>query len=272
MGVFDNMRSMKTGGDPMGMVHTWMDDQRGRPHRLILIRHGESQANVDRTLTQRVPDHSVHLTMKGRQQALSAGMRLKEIIGDGSVRWICSPYVRTVETFNGVVQAFGGADLTKNRLHEEPRIREMEFGNFDREDMPHQHSQKKKFGSFYYRFPEGESPADVFDRVSAFLESLYRIWQVKHEENHVIVSHGNFMLIFLMRFLSMSVDDYYKLEPLANCEVVVLTKNDFGFYDSVKSYREGHEPCEGLRTSPKTVINDRQVWDGMSTEPPPDLT
>merc|ERR1712135_217640 len=79
-----------------------------RTRRLILIRHGESEANVDRNITAEVPDHSLHITPKGRQQALQAGENLKQIVGDESVTFVVSPYVRTIETFNGVVQAFGG--------------------------------------------------------------------------------------------------------------------------------------------------------------------
>lgn len=33
---------------------------------------------------------------------------------------------------------------------------------------------REKFGRFYYRFPEGESAADVFDRVSSmFFYSIF---------------------------------------------------------------------------------------------------
>ena len=42
---------------------------------------------------------------------------------------------------------------------------------------PNPHQERRQFGSFYYRFPlGGESGADVYDRVSNFMESLYRHW------------------------------------------------------------------------------------------------
>ena len=34
--------------------------------------------------------------------------------------------------------------------------------------------ERQQFGRFYYRFPNGESGADVYDRVSTWLESLHR--------------------------------------------------------------------------------------------------
>ena len=35
-------------------------------------------------------------------------------------------------------------------------------------------SERVRFSRFFYRFPNGESGADVYDRVSTWLESLYR--------------------------------------------------------------------------------------------------
>ena len=44
-----------------------------KPKRIILIRHGESQANVDRYLFGQVPDYTIELTDKGHEQAKEAG-------------------------------------------------------------------------------------------------------------------------------------------------------------------------------------------------------
>ena len=44
-----------------------------KPKRLILVRHGESQGNVDQNVYASVPDHALHLTERGWTQALCAG-------------------------------------------------------------------------------------------------------------------------------------------------------------------------------------------------------
>ena len=46
-----------------------------KPKRIILIRHGESEANVNPHLFASVPDYAIELTEKGREQALNAGKR-----------------------------------------------------------------------------------------------------------------------------------------------------------------------------------------------------
>lgn len=53
-------------------------------------------------------------------------------------------------------------------MREECRIREQDFGNFQVEErMRAVKETRLKFGRFFYRFPEGESAADVYDRVSS---------------------------------------------------------------------------------------------------------
>ncbi len=56
-----------------------------KPKRIILIRHGESQANIDRYLFGKVPDYTIELTEKGKVQAYEAGEKLKELVGQESL-------------------------------------------------------------------------------------------------------------------------------------------------------------------------------------------
>mmetsp|Transcript_136103 Transcript_136103/g.261459 ORF Transcript_136103/g.261459 Transcript_136103/m.261459 type:complete len:584 (-) Transcript_136103:29-1780(-) len=246
----------------------WVRQICGRPRRLIFVRHGESEANADRTLTQRVPDHAVHLTAKGREQALQAGKILKDgVVGNGSVTFIVSPYVRTRETFNGIAQAWKGQEL---RCREDVRIREMEFGNYDDVNMSEKLKEKMKFGAFYYRFQSGESPADVYDRASIFIETLYRSWEDNTNENVVIVSHGTMILVLLLRFFRWSIEDYEALMPLQNGEMVVLERplKDPKF-EVAYTWLPGKEKnFDGLRRKPgPTPRSKLPVWDGTPDAP-----
>jgi len=204
----------------------WEMQCQGRPKRLIFIRHGESEANVQRDITTHVPDHTLHLTARGREQSLDAGRRLHSIIGDARVRFIVSPYTRAVETLNGITRAWPEKGRRSLCVKEDVRLREQEFGNYDRSDMSRLHEEKCRFGPFYYRFPEGESPADCYDRASAFCESLYRSWEDNVDENWVIIGHGVMILVTLMRLLRFSVSAFDSLDGLKNCEFVVLERPD----------------------------------------------
>ena len=58
------------------------------------------------------------------------------------------------------------------------------------------HQEKRVFGPFYYRFPDGESQADCYDRASLFLESMYRSWEENTGyDNCVVVGHGAMILV-----------------------------------------------------------------------------
>lgn len=143
------------------------------PKRIILIRHGESVGNVDESIYSRVPDWRVRLSPKGHQQAIQAGEKLRREIGNEPVVAYVSPYHRTRETFANIALQLEPQQVLEVRM--EPRLREQDFGNFQHsERMQIAKAERSQFGRFLFRFPNGESGADVYDRVSTFLETFAR--------------------------------------------------------------------------------------------------
>jgi len=248
----------------------WQTQMKGRPLRVVFIRHGESEGNVERDITASVPDHLLHLTEAGRGQALDAGRRLRSIVQDESVRFTVSPYMRTRETLNGILQAWEQHEHLPNWIREDVRIREQEYGNYDSPDMKRLHALKKQFGPFYFRFPEGESIADCFDRASLFLESMYRTWSDNVSKNHVVVGHGVMILVTLMRLLRLPVEEFDNLDRLSNCEFVVLERpeNEAKYHIAYTWQSEREPDREGLRriAGASEVIRP-QTWSGNPAEP-----
>ena len=141
------------------------------PKRIILVRHGESQGNIDTKAYSTTPDHKIPLTQQGISQARHAGSSIRRLLDTSflsasRVYFYVSPYERTRSTLREI-----GRSFPKNRIigiREECRIREQDFGNFQvHERMLAIKETREKFGRFYYRFPEGESAADVYDRISS---------------------------------------------------------------------------------------------------------
>ncbi len=165
------------------------------PSKLIMIRHGQSEGNVDELLYATIPDNAMRLTKLGFDMARMAGKALREQLPPGeTVHFVVSPYARTVETFHGLVSAwcdpeeFHHIPSRNKRLkawysklmemgltwHEDPRIREQDFGNYqDPQVIKRCKSERHKFGSFYYRMPHGESASDVV--------SLFQ----RHDDRHI---------------------------------------------------------------------------------------
>lgn len=200
-----------------------------KPKRIILIRHGESEANVDRYLFGRVPDYTIELTENGRRQAEEAGKRLKELVGNESVYFYVSPFWRARSTFEGLVSAFPRNQFDYN---EEPRLREQEWGYLrSNEEFDEICRERREYGTFYYRIPGGEAGSDVYDRVNDLLGSLYRDFAEKDfPKNCVLVTHGLTIRLFIMRFFHMTVEEFEMMMAPKNCDLVILEQQKNGHY------------------------------------------
>ncbi|WP_404389176.1 histidine phosphatase family protein [Humibacillus xanthopallidus] len=198
-----------------------------RPDRIILVRHGESEGNVDETVYERVPDHRLSLTERGVEQARQTGEVLRTLLDGDSVEAYVSPYLRTRQTFAAL-----GLPVAERDVRVEPRLREQDWANFqDPADIAEQKAQRDRYGHFYYRFSHGESGSDVYDRVSTFLESMHRNFATPAApRNVVIVTHGLTMRLFCMRWFHWSVDYFESLENPANAQPMVLRRQaDFRY-------------------------------------------
>lgn len=192
-----------------------------KPKRIILIRHGESEANVDRYLFGRIPDYTIELTERGRLQAIDAGKRLKELVGDESVYFYVSPFWRARSTFECLVSSLPRRQFAYN---EEPRLREQEWGYLrSREEFDRICRERNEYGTFYYRIPGGEAGTDVYDRINDLLGSLSRDFtDADFPENCVLVTHGLTIRLFLMRFFHLTVEDFESMAAPQNCALVIL--------------------------------------------------
>ncbi len=66
-----------------------------KPHRIFLIRHGESEANVDVSVHETKPDHQMDLTDLGVSQAEAAGSKLSALLSGEPLAAYISPFRRT---------------------------------------------------------------------------------------------------------------------------------------------------------------------------------
>ena len=223
------------------------------PNKVVMIRHGQSMGNINEELYSTTPDNAMPLTKLGWDQARKAGQHLKNnvLAPLESVHFIVSPYARTVETFHGIVSAWCDPDSPEfasipnremrlkawyGRLlemgltwHEDPRIREQDFGNYqDPEIIRKAKADRHRFGAFYYRFPHGESASDVFDRVSTFLDSLWRSFDMNRSRNYVLVTHGISIRVLLARYFRYTIHQFNMLSNPRNCEMIILNHDGYG--------------------------------------------
>ncbi|KAJ4518969.1 hypothetical protein HRR75_002645 [Exophiala dermatitidis] len=213
----------------------------GKPRLIIIIRHAQSEGNRDKTIHQTTPDHKVGLTPEGHRQALEAGQKLRELLReDDTLHFFISPYRRTRETTEGILNGLTSNDPAPSpfqrshiKVYEEPRLREQDFGNFQpgAEEVERLWRERAEYGHFFYRIPNGESGADVYDRVSSFNGSLWRRFQ---EDNMasvaILVTHGLCSRIFLMVWYHYSVEFFEDLRNINHCEFLVMKQAANGRY------------------------------------------
>ncbi|PIA51793.1 hypothetical protein AQUCO_01100574v1 [Aquilegia coerulea] len=240
-----------------------------RPKRIILIRHGQSKGNVNENEYTQVPDPKIELTKKGFKEAEECGEKIKKLIendgvNDWQVYFYVSPYKRTLDTLRGVGKAFDSSRIAGVR--EEPRLREQDFGNFqDREKMRLDKAMRIRYGRFFYRFPDGESAADVYDRITGFRETLRQDIEIGRFQppgqrspnmNLIIVSHGLTLRVFLMRWYKWTVEQFEGLSNFCNGGMIVMQQGYGGRYSLVVH----HSPEELKEFGLTDAILADQEW------------
>lgn len=169
----------------------------------------------------------VKLTDRGHVQAQAAGEEIAQMIKPGeNVRVYRSPYMRTRETEEEIRLVLRKHNI-KASVIEEPRLREQDFGNFQNiEEMEAILKERSIYGSFFYRIANGESAADVYDRCSSFCNSLYRHFTVHNPDVVILVSHGIWGRVFLMKWFKWNYEYFENLKNLKYCFPVVMERKD----------------------------------------------
>lgn len=209
-----------------------------RPERIILVRHGQSEGNIDKNAYSRTPDSQIELTERGFAQAMVAGLQIRQLVGNQTVRFFYSPYLRARQTMLAILRAF---DAQTVQITSEPRLREQDFGNFqDPELMDRTLLERQQFGRFYFRFPNGEAGTDVYDRMASFITYLFRSMEDrgyfeapstggkrnKPVQNYILVTHGLLMRIFCMCYLRWTVSEFEQVGACL-CWIEVLAVHAF---------------------------------------------
>ncbi|KAK5938584.1 hypothetical protein PMZ80_008773 [Knufia obscura] len=213
----------------------------GKPRLIIIIRHAQSEGNKDKAIHQNTPDHKVALTPEGQEQARQAGEKLRSLLReDDSLHFFISPYKRTRQTTEGILTTLCSNDPVPSpfqrhhiKVYEEPRIREQDFGNYQPggDEVERLWRERASYGHFFYRIPNGESGADVYDRVSSFNGSLWRRFNEDQMASvAVIVTHGLCSRVFLMAWYHYSVEFFEDLRNINHCEFLVMKLAKNGKY------------------------------------------
>ncbi|CAM9538018.1 unnamed protein product [Ectocarpus fasciculatus] len=237
-----------------------------KPERIIIVRHGESLGNRDESTYVHVPDWKIPLTKKGFGEGQKAGEKIKEYIGDKPLFIYTSPYLRTKQTLAGMVEAFDTNYIVGVR--EEPRLTEQQFGNFQNlATIVNSKAERARFGRFYYRFPQGESGLDVYNRATSFIATMFRDFAnesiARDDLNVIIVTHGLTLRLLVMRWFQYSIADFEETLNPENGSFVVMERKekedtDSRFFQDVSAERRDLRHWYELTPESRAHINFKE--------------
>ena len=200
---------------------------------VLLVRHARSIANDDAAVYRAMPDHSIPLARPDDDPvALAVGARLQSLGMDPArvCAW-SSTYLRCVQTRELALRACFGAAAASVARRESFLVREQEFGDWDGLDEaemerfdPVRFAKRKRMsdahGRFYFRYPCGESRAEVVQRCSLLIGKLYR----SRFQHHLVFLHGVSQRALRMAWFNRPVD-WFESEPNPrNCEAIAIRR------------------------------------------------
>jgi 2,3-bisphosphoglycerate-dependent phosphoglycerate mutase len=175
--------------------------------KLVLLRHGESQWNLENRFTGWV---DVPLSPKGEQEAKAAGQKLAGTTFD---RAYTSVLKRAIDTLAIVLEVLGqtGLPIDKDKALNERMYGELQGLNKTETAQKYGEQQVKIWRrSFDVRPPGGESLKDTADRVLPYYEQHIRP-QILAGKNILIAAHGNSLRALVMQLDKLSKDAVLEL-------------------------------------------------------------
>jgi probable phosphoglycerate mutase len=156
-------------------------------HRLVLLRHGETEWSRDRKHTSRT---DLDLTDYGREQAELAAVTLEGLELDNPLV-VSSPRKRALTT-----AALAG--LTVDEVS--PLLVEWDYGDYEGESTPQTRERVPNWSVWTHPILGGESIDDVGQRADRFLERFDRDVA---DGNGVVFAHGHFLAILIARWCGL---------------------------------------------------------------------
>lgn len=175
--------------------------------KLVLVRHGQSQWNLENRFTGWV---DVDLTVKGREEAKHAGESLKPYKFDVA---FTSVLKRANETLDIILKEIGETSIP---VIKDKALNERMYGDLqgkNKEEMAKEVGEEQVHiwrRSYDVAPPHGESLKDTRDRVLPYFEKEI-VPYLKNGKEVLVVAHGNSLRALVMFLEDISPKDIVNL-------------------------------------------------------------
>ena len=175
--------------------------------KLVLLRHGESQWNLENRFTGWV---DVPLSPKGEEEARTAGRKLMEFRFD---RAYVSVLKRAIDTLEIVLKVTGQTDIP---IEKDQALNERMYGDLQGLNKAEtiakfgEHQVKLWRRSYDVRPPGGESLKDTAERVLPYYERRIRP-DILAGKTILVAAHGNSLRALVMHLDRLSTEEVLEL-------------------------------------------------------------
>ncbi len=202
---------------------------------LVLVRHGQSEANASLTQTPNAlyystsgSDPAIALTPTGQRQAneLATLVAARFSRARQFDRLYCTDFRRVQQTADAIEQALG----YKATRSIDPRLNKRSYGKFWNltrhgvsQLFPDEYKYYLREGDLNYRPPEGENYPDVFSRINDFVTN-----ELSCTRAHALVVTHSVVLLAFQRLFEGIADEVvlsrYEAMELPNCAVLTYCR------------------------------------------------
>lgn len=237
--------------------------------RILLVRHGESEGNVDDSRYADVGDAHIALTENGRRQLEDTGKFLRyyyrtHALGgrDYPQRIWVSPYKRAEQSATLALSVFNDAVLDIRR---DRRLVEQSYGLLPfaaRASNPRHHELIKalaeisrevhKNDPFLSVPPLGEAPVTHHARVSHFLDRIENDRERSGIDDILIIAHGATNKHIIMHLMDLPFSAWKEIELQNNGDVTVIEDREDGWgvrkiYDGPDRHIASRDPLARIK-------------------------
>ena len=231
------------------------------PDRLVMVRHGESEANlINRALKAgtlqsyprgfaEIPDREIRLSPLGRQQAVLTGEWLAVQYPEGFDAIYVSDHIRAQETAGLICKAAGWHNV---EIRIDPLIGERNWGQFASKaaEQREQIMQMRKRDPLHNPMPNGETLLETRDRSRHLLDRCAREFAGRRV---LEISHGEFIEALWAEIAHMNTErqlEFFSSEAgdIKNCQVVEFSaaNPENGEYRGNLGWVRSSHPASGL--------------------------
>ena len=203
------------------------------PSRLVMIRHGESEANlINRAIKKgiiteypegfdQIPDREIRLSKTGCKQAKDTGPWLREQYPDGFDIIYVSDHTRAKETAALICESAGWHDV---EIRIDPLLGERNWGRFCSAEAVRREEimSYRRRDPLHNPMPDGETLLETRHRSRELLDRCAREFA---EKRVLVISHGEYIEALWAEIAHMNTErqiEFFNSEAgdIKNCQVV----------------------------------------------------